>query len=141
MDVFSSSKRSEVMGKIRARHTKPEIMVRSALHKCGFRFRLHSAALPGTPDLVLSRYRTVIQIRGCFWHQHNCIDGHHPHTRRMYWIPKLQRNVERDIENDRKLRRLGWSVLVIWECRCNSSKNLEKEISRISRFLLRKRSR
>lgn len=109
--------RSALMACIRSTDTKPEMLVRRALHGLGFRFRLHERALPGRPDIVLPKYRTVIQVKGCFWHQHSCRGGTLPKSNREYWIPKLTRNCERDISNERKLRRLGWSVHSIWECR------------------------
>lgn len=109
--------RSANMARIRSTDTKPEILVRKALHKLGLRFRLHMRGLPGRPDIVLPKHRTIIQVKGCFWHGHTCPDGRIPNTNREYWVPKLQRNTERDKSNDRKLRRLGWSVHNVWECR------------------------
>ena len=137
-DVFGKHKRSQVMAHIRATNTRPELRVRSALHKAGFRFSLHSAKLPGKPDLVLPKYRTVIQVRGCFWHCHNCLDGHIPKSHRDYWLVKLQNNRRRDARNDRLLRRRGWSVLVVWECRCRTDAALAAQVRRISRLLRRK---
>jgi DNA mismatch endonuclease (patch repair protein) len=92
------------------------MLVRKALHRLGFRFRLHVRGLPGRPDIVLPKYRTVIQVKGCFWHGHTCRDGRLPKSNRDYWIPKLLGNRKRDMANDRKLRRLGWSVRNLWEC-------------------------
>jgi DNA mismatch endonuclease (patch repair protein) len=89
----------------------------------GFRYRLHVASLPGKPDLVFPRLRKVIEVRGCFWHQHGkCIDSHVPKSRLAYWRPKLERNAARDRQNLRALRQLGWRVLVIWECEASSPK-------------------
>ena len=136
-DVFSKRKRSEVMRRIRSKDTKPEVRLRSALHRAGLRFRLHDSSLPGKPDIVLRKYRTAIQVRGCFWHGHSCIDGHVPKSRRSYWKPKLASNKERDARNDRRLRRMGWSVLVVWECRCMTDKGLKKEVGRILLHLAR----
>ena len=116
-DVFSSEKRSEVMRAIRAKNTKPELVLRRALHRLGFRFRLHDSTLAGKPDIVLPKYRTLIQVRGCFWHGHTCSDGHIPKSRLDYWSPKIGNNKLRDRKNDSRNRRLGWSVLVVWECR------------------------
>src|SRR5579859_7787237 len=132
MDVFTAEKRSAVMAKIRSRNTKPELLFRKALHQKGFRFRLDSD-LPGRPDIVLKRLKTVIQVRGCFWHQHSCIDGHVPKSHLSYWKPKLERNCQRDKRNGRKLRMLGWSVFVVWECRIK--KHLGREIARFERHI------
>jgi DNA mismatch endonuclease (patch repair protein) len=111
----TSPQRSANMSRIRSKDTKPEMLVRSVLHGLGFRYRLHVRGLPGRPDIVLPKYRTVIQVKGCFWHCHNCPDGRLPKSNREYWIPKLHRNKSRDILNDRKLRNLGWSVRNLWE--------------------------
>lgn len=117
VDVFSRAKRSQVMARIRAKDTKPELAVRSALHALGFRFRLHDRKLPGRPDIVLRRHATVIEVRGCFWHGHACLKGRQPGQNRGYWLPKLERNRARDRRNARKLRALGWRVVTLWECR------------------------
>jgi DNA mismatch endonuclease (patch repair protein) len=109
--------RSAMMSRIRSKDTKPEMLVRKALHRLGFRFRLHIRDLPGSPDIVLPKHRVIIQVKGCFWHGHTCRDGRLPKSNRGYWVPKLLRNKERDISNERKLRRLGWSVHALWECR------------------------
>ena len=132
-DRLTPKHRSENMRRIRSRDTSPEMAVRRLAHKMGFRFRLHVAELPGKPDLVFPRLRRIIEVRGCFWHQHpGCIDSHIPKTRISYWKPKLSRNQERDEENLRKLRRLGWKVLAIWECEVRNRKKLS---SRLERFL------
>ena len=113
----TAAARSAIMSRIRSKDTKPEMLIRRALHRLGFRFRLHVRGLPGRPDIVLPRYRTVIQVKGCFWHGHTCRDGRLPKSNCTYWVPKLLQNRKRDAANDRKLRRLGWSVHNIWECR------------------------
>lgn len=113
----TAAERSAIMSRIRSQDTKPEMIVRKALHRLGFRFRLHLRGLPGHPDIVLPKYWTIIQVKGCFWHGHTCRDGRLPKSNREYWVPKLLRNKQRDISNDRKLRRLGWSVRNLWECR------------------------
>lgn len=103
---------------IRSKDTGPELTVRKLVHGMGFRYRLHDGSLPGKPDLVFPRLKKIIEVRGCFWHQHRrCIDSHVPKSRVEYWAPKLMRNKQRDRENGISLRRLGWSVLVIWECK------------------------
>jgi len=137
-DIVSPEKRSEMMSRIRSKNTQPELRIRSALHKLGYRFRIHVVSLPGKPDVVLPRYKTVIQVRGCFWHGHSCRDGARPHSREEYWIPKLDGNRKRDRRNDRQLRALGWSVLIVWECRCRSRKGLERELRRLDAFLQRR---
>jgi DNA mismatch endonuclease, patch repair protein len=105
------------MAKIKKKDTRPELLVRRIAHRLGYRFRLHRADLPGTPDVVFPRYRAVINVHGCFWHRHNCrLAGKLPSKRREYWLPKLKRNVERDAANRRELRKLGWRYLTVWEC-------------------------
>ncbi|MGD0799770.1 MAG: DNA mismatch endonuclease Vsr [Terracidiphilus sp.] len=113
----TAAERSAIMSRIRSKDTKPEMLVRKALHRLGFRFRLHLRDLPGRPDIVLPKYQTIIQVKGCFWHGHTCRDGRMPKSNRNYWVPKLLRNKKRDISNDRKLRCMGWSVHNLWECR------------------------
>jgi len=134
-DIFTTQKRSEVMRKIKSKDTKPEVILRKALHRQGLRFRLHVTKLPGKPDIVLPRHRTVIQVRGCFWHGHSCIDGHTPKSRQEYWEPKLNKNKQRDLFNDTLLRRNGWSVIVVWECKIQRQLTLQKEIDRIVRII------
>lgn len=117
MDLLSSTRRSENMRRIRSTNTAPEIHVRRVAHTLGYRFRLHRRDLPGRPDLVFPRLRAVILVHGCFWHQHTrCREGRVPGSHRGYWSPKLARNVARDRSNRRKLQRLGWRVLTVWEC-------------------------
>jgi len=114
-DTFSRAKRSEVMARIRSKDTQPELAVRRALHRLGHRFRLHVMSLPGRPDIVLTKHRTIIQVKGCFWHGHSCLGGRIPPGR--YWHAKLARNRARDQRNERRLRALGWHVRTVWECR------------------------
>jgi DNA mismatch endonuclease (patch repair protein) len=123
--------RSANMRAIRARDTSPELRVRSALHRAGYRFRLHLQSLPGAPDVVLRRHRTVIFIHGCFWHQHRCLKGRVPRTNRAYWLPKLARNKRRDARSRRALRKLGWRVIVIWECQTRDSGELDGKLERV----------
>ena len=114
MDVFSTSKRSEVMSRIRGRDTTPELAVRSIVHRLGYRFRLHVRDLPGSPDLVLPRLGTVIFVHGCFWHRHRgCRYATTPSTRRAFWQAKFDANVARDRLAASRLRRLGWSVITV----------------------------
>jgi len=123
------------MSRIRSRDTTPEVFVRRLVHGMGYRFRLHVASLPGKPDIVLPRLKKIIEVRGCFWHQHSgCIDSHLPQTRVQYWGPKLRHNRSRDEDNVRKLTELGWSVYVIWECETKTVTRLSRNLSR---FLLK----
>ena len=117
------------MSRIRSRDTLPELTVRRLVHKMGFRYRLHVPSLPGRPDLVFPKLRKIIEVRGCFWHQHQgCIDSHLPKTRHDYWLPKLQRNRDRDGQNLAKLENLGWRVLIVWECEATVSQPLGRKI-------------
>jgi len=98
-------------------NTTPEKKVRSLLHRSGYRFSLHKNFLPGTPDIVLMRHKTVVFVHGCFWHRHkNCARATTPSSRKDYWLPKFERTMKRDQKNISKLRRMGWKVIVIWEC-------------------------
>jgi DNA mismatch endonuclease, patch repair protein len=115
-DRITPEQRSAIMSRIRSKDTHPEIVVRRMLHVMGFRFRLHVRSLPGCPDIVLPKHSIAVQVRGCFWHLHRCMKRRLPKTNVGYWLPKLEGNRARDIENDRKLRRLGWKVRTIWEC-------------------------
>lgn len=116
MDNVSDDRR-RMMSKVRSKDTGPEMTVRKLLHAAGYRYRLHRQDLPGRPDLVFPSRRTVIQVHGCFWHQHpGCRRAHIPKSRQEYWVPKLARNVARDRDNERRLEEMGWRTLVIWEC-------------------------
>jgi DNA mismatch endonuclease (patch repair protein) len=123
--------RSRMMRAIRKTDTKPELIVRRALHAMGFRFRLHRRNLPGTPDIVLPRHRVVVQVHGCFWHQHaGCRHANLPRSRPDYWLPKLRRNVERDTAAELALERLGWRVLTVWECALRDRMALDESLRR-----------
>jgi DNA mismatch endonuclease, patch repair protein len=115
-DVVDAATRSRMMAGIRSKDTVPELVVRRGLHALGFRYRLHDRSLPGTPDLVLPRWKAAIQIHGCFWHRHDCTLFRWPATRPEFWRSKIARNVGRDREVDAALDRAGWRVLTIWEC-------------------------
>ncbi len=124
-DVFTKSKRSEVMSRIKGRNTKPELAVRSLLHNMGYRFRLHRADLPGKPDIVLARYKTVIFVHGCFWHRHkDCRFAYTPKSRTEFWLNKLESNVIRDVRVKSDLELLGWRVITVWECELRLSEQL-----------------
>jgi DNA mismatch endonuclease (patch repair protein) len=135
VDKLSPQRRSENMRRIRSKDTKPEILVRKLLHRNGLRFILHDRRLPGIPDIVLPKFRAAIQVRGCFWHGHSCIDGHIPKTRASYWMPKILGNKRRDVRNDHKLRRLRWRLMVVWECQCVGTGRMKALLKRISRFV------
>ncbi|MAX23605.1 MAG: very short patch repair endonuclease [Phycisphaeraceae bacterium] len=122
MDRFSPEERSRIMRTVRWKNTKPEVSVRRMLHGMGFRFRLHRRDLPGRPDIVLPRYRTVIFVNGCFWHQHSgCRKATIPQNNRAFWEKKLMRTIERDAENRQKLTDCGWTVITVWECEIKKS--------------------
>ncbi len=117
MDKHSKEVRSYNMSQVKSKDTKPELLVRKFLFSKGFRYRLHNKKLPGTPDIVLSKYKTVILINGCFWHGHEgCKYYTIPKTRTNWWIDKINRNIDRDVENKTKLQDLGWKIIEIWEC-------------------------
>ena len=110
---------------------KPEMAVRGLVHSMGYRYRLHSPLLPGRPDLVFTKLRKIIEVRGCFWHQHKgCVDSHVPKTRQSYWVPKLRRNKERDSANLKVLRKLGWQVYVVWECETSQPQRLSPKLQK-----------
>lgn len=128
-DVFSKSKRSEVMSRIKGQNTKPELVVRSLLHRLGYRFRLHRTTLPGKPDIVLPRFKTVIFVHGCFWHRHkDCRFAYTPKSRTDFWLKKLGSNVIRDIQVKSDLEILGWRVITIWECELRDMDQLSIKI-------------
>lgn len=117
MDSVSPEKRSWVMAQVKGRNTRPEKVVRSLLHRMGYRFRLQRKDLPGKPDIVLPKYRAAIFVHGCYWHRHDCPNGRRlPKSRLDFWLPKLEGNRERDIQKQALLREQGWNILVIWEC-------------------------
>jgi DNA mismatch endonuclease (patch repair protein) len=131
-DIFSKFQRSEIMSKVRATETKPEIKVRKFLFLKGFRYKKNSKSLPGKPDIVLPKYKTVIFVNGCFWHGHkNCEAATLPKSKVDYWSKKIDSNIERDKRNKRELKKLGWKVIIVWEC------ELKKMINESNSNLLR----
>lgn len=117
MDIWSKEKRSECMSKIRSKNTKPELALRKALFARGFRYRVNDIRLPGKPDIVLPKYKTVIFVNGCFWHKHkNCKYAYTPKTNTQFWVDKINSNVERDNKNLKELKTMGWNVIIVWEC-------------------------
>lgn len=124
-----SPRTSARMSRVRSSDTTPELRVRSALHRLGYRFRLHRRDLPGTPDVVLPKYRTVIFVHGCYWHRHpGCRRASTPRTNSKKWEQKFERNVTRDQSNAEALERLGWRVLVVWECETKGQESLEAKL-------------
>jgi DNA mismatch endonuclease (patch repair protein) len=131
-DKISRDLRSQVMAKVRSVDTKPELLVRSLLHKMGFRFRLHRRDLPGRPDMCLPKHRVAIFVHGCFWHGHTCHHGsRRPATNQEYWNKKLDGNIRRDAAALKELRELGWKPLVIWECQTHESNFSDELLGRI----------
>ena len=131
MDKVSKKKRSEIMSKIRGKNTGPEKYVRKELRKRGFKFTLHKKNLPGKPDIVLKKHKTVINVNGCFWHHHNCGRYNIPKNNKKFWLNKFKKNKERDRVNTRKLKKLGWKVYKIWECQL-TTKHLDNLLKKLS---------
>ena len=133
VDVHTKEQRSFNMSRIRNKDTRPEMIVRSFVHRMGYRYALHRKDLPGHPDMVLTRHRKIIFIHGCFWHMHKCRYGKvRPATNVRFWQTKREGNVARDKRNLRKLRKEGWKVIVIWECQI---RNLNKLTEKLEQFL------
>lgn len=123
--------RSDIMRAVKRAHTAPEMIVRQELHALGLRFRLHRRDLPGSPDIVLPRFRTVIFVHGCFWHRHSdCRYATTPKTRQEYWLPKFAANIERDARKEARLQALGWRVLLVWECETKRREELTLRLRR-----------
>jgi len=117
MDHLTPEKRSWNMSRIRGKDTKPEVLVRSMLHRAGYRVRKNVSALPGKPDIVLPKYRTVIFVHGCFWHRHKgCKDATTPKSNKAFWKKKFERNISNDRKHVRDLKKLGWKVVTVWSC-------------------------
>ena len=134
MDIWTKEKRSDVMSKIGSKNTKPELILRSALFKKGFRFRVHRKDLPGKPDIVLTKYQTIIFVHGCFWHYHkDCREGRIPSTNTNFWKTKLIKNIEKDERNIKVLQEMGWKVIVVWECEIE--KHFEKTINTVTKLI------
>jgi DNA mismatch endonuclease, patch repair protein len=122
VDIVSAEHRSKLMSRIRAKDTKPEMVVRRMLHGLGFRYRLHDRRLPGTPDLVFPVRGKILFVHGCFWHGHTCGRGFKPTTNAEYWATKIETNRRRDRRQSRELKKLGWDVREVWECETQSPK-------------------
>jgi DNA mismatch endonuclease (patch repair protein) len=131
VDTLSTTERSERMARIHGRDTKPELVVRRLLHGMGYRYRLHRCDLPGKPDIVFGKRKKAIFIHGCFWHRHDdpaCRLARLPKSRLEFWEPKLSANAERDALKQEALKRLGWNVLVVWECELRQGEQLENKL-------------
>lgn len=129
MDTLSPQERSERMSRVKGKNTKPEMIVRRLVHRLGFRYRLHSRRLPGRPDLVFAGKKSVIFVHGCFWHRHRgCALCRLPKSRLEFWKPKLEENRKRDSRNERKLKKEGWRVLIVWECEMADQDGLKRRI-------------
>lgn len=135
MDDLTKEQRHRNMSSIRSTNTKPEEMVRKWLFSKGFRYRKNVKDLPGKPDIVLPKYKTVIFVNGCFWHKHDCSRFVWPASNQDYWIPKIKRNVERDRLNIRLLEEQGWKVIVIWECEVKR-KVIQKTMQRVVEIIM-----
>ena len=133
-DVLTPEQRKYNMSRIRYKDTRPEMIVRSEVHRMGFRYKLYNSVLPGKPDLVLTRRRKIIFVHGCFWHMHTCKYGRvKPRTNAEFWENKRLGNVKRDRKNIRELKKNGWRVLIVWEC---WTKNLPLLRKKLSTFLI-----
>jgi DNA mismatch endonuclease (patch repair protein) len=131
VDSLTPKERSEIMARVRAKNTRPELRVRKLVFALGYRYRLHDRKLPGCPDLVFGRRRKVIFVHGCFWHRHKrCALARLPKSRLDFWLPKLEGNKSRDQRNRRALARRGWKVLTIWECQLRDAERLNDKIRR-----------
>ena len=134
MDTFNKIKRSSIMSSIRDRNTQPEKKIRSILFSKGYRFKIHHKKLPGKPDIVLPKHKTIINVNGCFWHYHGCSRSNVPKTKTKYWLEKLENNKSRDSQNKRKLRKLGWKVIDVWECTLKR-RNIDKTFDKLQRMI------
>ncbi|HTI60391.1 very short patch repair endonuclease [Mucilaginibacter sp.] len=136
-DTFSKEKRSDIMRRVKSFNTKPELALRHRLHKLGFRFTLHQKKLPGTPDIVLPKYRAVINVHGCFWHGHqNCKRSILPESNKEYWLNKIERNTLRDRTNNQKLSSIDWNVITVFECELRASR-IEHTIENVIAALIK----
>jgi DNA mismatch endonuclease (patch repair protein) len=134
MDTLTVEQRSAVMSRVRSKHTRPEIQVRRLLHRLGFRFRVHRRDLPGIPDIVLPRFRTVVFVHGCFWHRHaNCGKTTVPASNADFWAGKFLVNKRRDRRVKNELRRKGWRVVVVWECETLALGRLSNRLNKVMR--------
>ena len=136
MDHLTAAERSKNMARIKSKNTKPELLVRKLLFANGLRYRLHAKDLPGKPDIYIKKSKTVIDIRGCFWHAHdNCKLATKPKTNKNYWVTKIQNNKERDLVNQKLLEDLGFKVFIIWECEINNKNFITNKVIQIQKYV------
>ena len=144
MDNLSPEKRSWNMSRIKGKDTKPELLVRSLLHRAGYRFTVNgpkNKSLPGRPDIVLPKFKAVVFVHGCYWHRHqNCKYAYTPKSRVEFWNAKFDTNVKRDHRNQRDLKRLGWKVVVIWECQTRNENKTNHIVNKVRKLLKPKTS-
>ena len=134
MDKLTKERRSWNMSRIRSNNTLPEIYIRKALWQMGYRYRLHYKLLPGKPDIVITKQKIVVFVHGCFWHRHeNCIEASRPKTNSEYWETKINKNMERDKRNQNEIKKLGWKIIIIWECMVKN--DTEKNIKLLEKLL------
>lgn len=137
-DIYDKSKRSEIMSHISGKETKPEILVRKYLFSQGFRYRKNVKYLPGTPDIVLPKYKTVIFVHGCFWHGHpGCKKSKLPATNTEFWKNKISGTVDRDKVKEKKLKELGWKVLTVWECELKNKEKMNTTMTELVESILK----
>ena len=134
-DVMNREARSRLMSRIKQRNTAPELTLRKGLHRLGLRYRVNVSGLPGRPDLVFPQYRVTLFVHGCFWHGHTCRAGRRPSTHTDFWSQKLADNVRRDRRKVTELRRLGWSVFTVWECKLKHAPDAVRSVERIARAI------
>lgn len=140
--AMTRGERSRIMAAVKSKDTRPEMVVRRLVHTMGYRYRLHVRSLPGTPDLVFPRLRSVILVHGCFWHAHQCQRGRRmPATNREYWLRKRRRNAARDRRTSKTLIAMGWRVLTIWECQLKDAANLRRRLARFLEGTIRRNHR
>jgi DNA mismatch endonuclease, patch repair protein len=141
MDTVDKKTRSRIMATVGQKGTKPEMFLRRELHRIGFRYLVNDKRLPGSPDLVFPKYRAVIFVHGCFWHRHGCEYSTMPETRRKFWEKKFLANRTRDRRKVYKLRKSGWRIKIVWECRLRGDKRkIQTYISRLSKWLLNEKA-
>ena len=134
MDNLSKKERSKNMINIKSKNTKPELIIRKLLFSKGYRYKIHDKKLPGKPDIVMPKLKVVVNVHGCYWHYHGCSRSNIPKTQTGYWVEKLENNKRRDFQNKRKLKKLGWRVIDVWECTLKK-RNLEKTFNRLERLI------
>lgn len=127
VDVHTPAQRSRNMAAIKGKNTKPELAIRKELHRLGYRFRVHNISLPGSPDIVLPKYKAAIQVHGCFWHGHDCHLFNWPSTREEFWRQKITSNQVRDAKSSAECKKRGWKSMVIWECALKGQTRLDPD--------------